>query len=214
MNPGSSERVVFVGPTRSGKTKLARTLLRGRPNVVVVDPKHQWEPEHADRLVKTLPHLETALNHSREDGRRIVYRPAKEHLLPSNGNLLDEVARLALERKNTLLYYDELVFVANATDFWKRAPHFYFAMTTGGGLGVGLWGSVQRPSHVPMIVFTESEYRATFYLRNKSDRDRMQDTMGDDIPWSTLRRNKYAFCFADDMDTTAPLRLKFLPRAA
>jgi len=214
MLPRSNERVVFVGPTRSGKTRLARTLLRGRPNVLIVDPKGQWQADPGDLIAKTLPQLAQRLNAARDTGRRVVYRVPKEHLLPANAWYLDEVARMVLDRGKTLLYYDELVFVANGTDFTKRAPHFYFAMTTGASRGVGVWGSVQRPSHVPSIVFSETEYRATFYLRKASDRDRMEEVMGDDVPWDVLRRNRYAFVFADDLDTTRPLRLNFTDRAA
>lgn len=211
MNPKSNERCVFVGPTGSGKTVLARTMLRGRENVLIVDPKGQWETSPGDLVAKNLKDLEAKLNFARKDGRRVVYKVPREHLLPYNAAYLDDVARMVLERKHTLLYYDELVFVASATDFARRAPNFYFAMTTGRSSGVGVWGSVQRPSHVPSIVFSETEYRATFYLRKESDRDRMEETMGDDIPWDVLRANRYAFVFADDLDITKPLTLKLLP---
>ena len=219
FQPESNRNLVGVGPTRTGKTVVARALLADRKNVLLVDPKHEWKPrpQYGDRVAKNLRELGKQLNRSRDDGRRVIYKPPKEHLLPGNSQYLDEVAYMALSRKNTLLFYDELVFVANGSDFTRRAPNFYFCLTTGNGLGVGVWGLCQRPTHIPLIVLTESTYRYTFYLRKQSDRDRMEELLGEDIPWEVLRRNRYSFVFGDDMDTSAPTRLNLtnsVPRVA
>ncbi len=214
--PKPNERLVIVGPTRCGKSYLARTLLRGAPNVLVVAPKgpKSWPLDAGDLRAVNLKQLAQRLDEARKTGARVVYYPPREHLLPENSADLDEVAAMALERRNTLLFYDELVYVANGNDFTKRAPHFYFALTTGGSQGVGVWGLCQRPSHIPAIVFTESEYRATFYLRKKSDRDRMEDALGDEVPWDILRRNRHSFVFGDDMETSHAMKLSPIRRAA
>lgn len=203
-----SNRVVIVGPTGCGKSVLARKLLAQQDQAIIVDPKHQWKPRKGDHLATNIKELKSALNKMRgEDGNHVVYRVPREHLLPQNAEFLDQVPALALERKNTLLFYDELVFVAGSSDFFRRAPNFYYAMTTGRGLGVGVWGLAQRPTWIPVIVFSESDYRATFYLRKRTDRARLEEFLGDEIPWGVLRAKKHSFVIGDDMKTSPPLRL-------
>ncbi|MGH7745999.1 MAG: ATP-binding protein, partial [Candidatus Dormibacteria bacterium] len=114
--PKSCDRVCIVGPTGSGKSVLARSLLANREHVLVVDPKHQWAPQHGDDVtVKSgLRALNHALNRARKNGETVIYRPSREDL--ADPARLDEVAKMALARKNTLLYYDELVFVAQGSN--------------------------------------------------------------------------------------------------
>lgn len=204
--PKHDERVVFIGPTGSGKTTLARFMLSLQEDVLFVDFKHR-EPLRADDLEAVdLVSLHNALDRASETGQRVLYRVPSDHLLPQNARQLDYVAKLALERGDTLIYYDDLVHVARGNDFFERAPFYYLAVTTGREKRVRVWGSVQRPTWIPLIALSESDLRATFYLRATEDRKRVQSFMGE-LPWNVLQREQHSFVMATDLKTTNPLRL-------
>lgn len=209
--PERNQRAVFIGPTGSGKTYLARRLLESLgDDYIVVDPKRQWEPPSniEARIVVNRKQLDAALTASARDGQPIIYRPSKAEV--SSGDWsgpCDYVASRALERRHTTLYYDELAYVASGSDFRSKAPNYYYAITTGRSLGVGVWGSVQRPAWIPRIALTESDYRYTFYLRSESDRSTVEGLMGDGVSWDRLRRIPYSWYCATDVELVGPRRI-------
>lgn len=228
--PKPTDRVINVGPTGSGKSILAEFLLsyvtaEFRANVVIVDPKHGWFYRKVDSrknptgyinkykqpiyVAEDLDELEEAMDEQRETSYQILYRPPKEHLVRQNAKELDTVASLVFERGHTTLYYDELYMVANGSDFQVRAPNYFYCVTQGRSKKIGVWGSVQRPSWIPLIALTETEVRSTFYLRNWEDRKRMDKVLGDGIPWENLRIHKHSFVQANDMEVTGVNRLQF-----
>lgn len=212
--PPPAARLAFVGPTGSGKSYLAREILRHYRNVIIVDPKHQWSwkrprDEWYELRAATLGQLYKQLQAADATGQPVLYRPPPEDLLPMNCRNLDHVADLALQRRNTILYYDELVYISGSSDWQVRAPKWYQAMTTGRTRGVGVWNAFQRPSWVPMVALTEAEERFIFYLRNKDDRRRMEEGTGEDlIPWGTLRQAPHTYVISTDSGTTGARRLK------
>lgn len=225
--PKPTDRAVFVGPTGSGKSVLAEMLLsyvtaRLSANVVIVDPKHGWEFHRAKNetgyvnkykqplyVASDLDELEDALDEQRENGFQVLYQPPKEHLVRQNADKLDEVASIVFDRGHTTLYYDELYMVANGSDFQRRAPNYFYCVTQGRAKKIGVWGSVQRPSWIPLIALTETEVRSTFYLRNADDRKRMEKVLGDGVPWEKLQKFPHSFVQANDMEITGVNRLQF-----
>lgn len=209
--PPANSRVCFCGPTRSGKTYLARSWLRTYNNVAVLDPKRQftWH-EHGKRFARiatTYRQFEKLMVKSEADGYPVIYRPPEEHLLPEHAEYLDGFFRYCLERRNTLAYVDELYYVASGSDFTKRAPFYFRAVTTGASKGVGVWSSFQRPTWVPLISLSETDMRAVFFLRFEADRKRIEENFGP-VPWDLLRMNKYSFVLSTDEWTSGVLRLK------
>jgi hypothetical protein len=211
--PKPNERACFVGPTRCGKTQLAKRLLVHYRNVIAVDPKHQfsWDLESNPRfrrIAYSLGDLRTQLEdvEKTQTGEPIIYRPPPAHLLPANAHELDAIAKIAWDRGGTLLYYDELYFIASSSDFANRAPFFFYCVTAGGQKGIGVWSAFQRPAWVPIIATSETDYRFVFYLRLKADRDRAEDMCGD-VPWSALQRVKHSFVWATDQELSTPQRL-------
>ncbi len=211
--PKPNERACFVGPTRCGKTMLARKLLVHYRNVIAVDPKHQFtwglDNPRFQRIALSLPDLTAQLAEveAARSGDAIIYRPPPDHLLPANAHLLDAVARIAWDRGGTLLYYDELYFVASSSDFANRAPFFFHCVTAGAGRGVGVWSAFQRPAWVPVVATSETDFRFVFYLRKRADRDRAEDMCGD-VPWNELQKNKHSFVWATDQELSSPQRLQ------
>lgn len=221
--PKATDRAIFVGPTGSGKTRLAEYMLAFYRNVVIVDPKRGWffkrnktsETGYINRfkqpiyVAEDLDALADALNEQREKPHHVLYRVPKEHTVREHSDKLDEVAAMVFERGHTTLYYDELYTVANGSDFQRRAPNYFYCVTQGRSKKIGVWGSVQRPSWIPLIALTETEVRSTFFLRSGDDRKRMDKVMGDGIPWERLQRFHHSFVQANDMETTGVRTLLF-----
>lgn len=202
--PKTNNRVAIYGPTGCGKTVLCESLLRMYDNVVKMDFKHHLEvnKKAGDLEVNNVRELHKAMQkQDKEPERQIIYRVPREQLLKDNSAQLDTVPKLCMERGHTLLYYDDVVYVAGATDYQQRAPNFFFVLTVGRGKGVGAWCVSQRPAMIPVSVHTESDVRVTFYLRRDADRKRVEEAFGtDEIPWEDLRRNPYSFVMGTDLE--------------
>lgn len=196
--PLPNQRLAVYGPTGSGKTYLCERLLDNYDNVIKMDFKHHLNPR-GGIIVDSFAKLHKELKQQDQTGRAIIYRVPREELLPENGHLLDRVPELVMRRKHTLLYYDDVVYVASSSDYTKRAPHFYYALTVGRGIGVGVWCLSQRPARIPVSVHTESDMRITFFLRRQSDRKMAEESFGNDtIPWESLRKQEFSFVAGTD----------------
>lgn len=207
--PKPNQRVAVYGPTGCGKTYFCKNILKQYANVIQIDFKHHLTVSQGDYEAENLKQLTQAMRKQDETGEHIIYRVPRAHLLKENAASLDTVAALAMERGNTILYYDDVVYVAGATDFQQRAPNFYYALTVGRGKGVGVWACSQRPSRIPVPVHTESDTRITFYSRRKTDRATIEESFGsDEIPWETLRRTRFSFVMGNDLWTSKPMKLR------
>jgi hypothetical protein len=178
--------------------------------VVKLDFKHHLHKRKHDLEAKDISGLYKAMKAQDKDPeRQIIYRVPREALLKDNAAQLDKVPGLAMERGHTLLYYDDVVYVAGAMDYQQRAPNFFYSLTVGRGKGVGVWCVSQRPALIPISVHTESDVRVTFYLRRLSDRKRVEESFGSDqIPWSQMKVQPYSFVMGNDMTLTQPHRVR------
>lgn len=158
-----SDRVAFVGRTGSGKSYLARSLLRGVNRLVVFDPKGTlgganwglttWEDGGSDALA--------------EDRFRVRVRT------PLDGNW-DPYLDAVMESENVTLYIDEVYGVVqgrNPTDSLRAV------ITRGRELGIGVWSATQRPKDIPLVIVSESDWFFMFQLRVEGDRKRMAEFM-------------------------------------
>lgn len=168
LRPKAQERMLIVGATGTGKTTLARELLRGFPSVLVIDPKCTYDPQ--DDRYKMVRSPRALRWWGRGDF--LHYRPDPLHQTVS---AYDDVYKWAYDRRDILVYTDETYLTMRHTisPDWQRA-----LVTCGRELGVGAIFATQRPSGIDLRIYTESENKACFYLAHFDDRRRMCDEMG------------------------------------
>lgn len=173
-----SDRVAFVGKTQSGKTHAAGILLSGIRRLVVIDPKGKLSNSARQRADKYSWHLTEW--HSREGGtvREAMQRGEAGRLrvpAPLDGNY-EPYFRWAYGIENVTVYIDEMYGTVTGTrpGQWLNALY-----TRGAEMGIGVWACTQRPSNVPAIMFSESEWLFLFRLTKADDRKKMREEIGE-----------------------------------
>ena len=162
----TDERAAIVGTTGSGKTVLAHFLLYwAGDRVIVIDPKHTFHHEDF-KEARRLPFFGNKF--------KIIYRPKAE----DDDNLFS-LLREAYKRGNVIIYVDELATLAR---FFPRSTALLEDISrTGRERSISLWGATQRPRHVPVSFFTESEVWFVFLLRDPRDRGHLRDMVGAEV---------------------------------
>lgn len=167
----SSQRIAFAGKTGSGKTFLARYLLRPFRRLIVIDPKMvlgipKWNLEPLDsKILKDL--------RAGEAGRVRIWEPPA---YDKDGNPnWDAIFELVWELGNITLYIDEMYSVCVNG---RLSPALRRLYTQGREPGIGTWASTQRPAFVPNEMFSEAEWDFIFMLRMEKDRKKIADGTG------------------------------------
>jgi ABC-type dipeptide/oligopeptide/nickel transport system ATPase component len=174
LSIGADERVALVGTTGSGKTTLALVLLQYTNRLIVLDPKgnmsraqkpewrlDEWSEKAADQLA---------------EGGGTVDKPLRLRIaLPVGEEDWEPILRRLMQLRNVIIYVDEISGVA-PTHVAK--PFFKALYTRGREFGLGTWGAMQRPSGVPLVTLTESNWYYLFRTKLEADRERMAEFMG------------------------------------
>lgn len=159
LNIRRTDRACFFGRTGSGKTTLARRLLRSCSlPFVVLDPKHRYEDEGVQ--------VTHAFN--RKLSEQII------RVDPIGGGeeleLWDEVIYNVWKHGDTILYADEATLL---TPPRSVLPELGRAIRTGRERNVAVWIGSQRPKDIPSVVFTEAEHFFLFRLQWDADREKV-----------------------------------------
>jgi hypothetical protein len=161
----ANTRVALVGTTNSGKSYLARYLLKDCQRLIVANPKGLPE---VPKEFKLIPWAK---------GYKLLERgePARVHLPPQTSAADWEAAFDAIFRlRGVIFYLDELYGVGPPTGSIGLNKLY----TQGRALNIGVWASFQRPTRVPLFTLSEASWVFTFRLRLKVDRERMAEICG------------------------------------
>jgi len=172
--PGYDSRLLLLGTSGSGKTRLLRELLAaGYERWIAIDAKGDFWPKGRDYRLLSRPPWEDPKAWGSD---RILYRPATADT--RKGASLDAVLRWIYERQRAR--YDDrrrrpgpgLILAVEEAFMLSRSGHTQAlsdAAVSGRGLNLGLWVASQRPRWIPVEVRSESDRWFVFPLGYEED---------------------------------------------
>lgn len=167
----ASNRVLIAGKTGSGKTYLARQLLLNVQRLILIDSKgtlNNWQDNTLNKR--------NWRNFVKGDiGRFRLQPPIVDNPFNWYENLFERLYYL----KNFTLYIDEIYGVippGQRIGKWLNA-----LITRGREKNIGVWGSTQRPTWIPLSFISEVDYLFVFQLQLASDRQRLASVGGEKL---------------------------------
>ncbi len=187
-----NERVYIVGKTRSGKTFLARHLMRPVRRLVVIDPKNalkgwgleEWSPE----TVKTF-----------EEGEDIQLRVGPEPV-EDIVRYWNDIFWIIFEAGDCVVYIDEAYLLSEGQ---KYPQALMFIWTAGGERDIGAFSVSQRPRFIPKYLISEAEHFFVFRLLLEDDRKHVASFTHADMVNPIPREDKHGFYYMD-LDSFEP----------
>lgn len=200
LRPKLDQRMILVGATGTGKTTLARHLLRPLKTVCIIDGKCTYGGKEGEPGY-TMVRSPAQLKRLRASVELIQYRPDEHHQSVSD---YDEVFKWLYRRTKITIYNDEafLVHHGSYAPDWLRA-----CVTCGRELGIGMITATQRPRGIDLRLLTEAEIFVAFALRHKDDRKRMAEMGGEDFMTEPPPHAFWLWRAGDRQATLARLKL-------
>ena len=164
--PPHDQRMMIVGASGTGKTTLAREILRNYGRVLVIDPKCTYGDKKGEpgfTLVRS-PRQLRSLN---QGHTHIQFRPGEDHqTLVAYNEVYEWAYRQGQRGVGYMVYTDEVYLVMAGSSSPKWLTN---CITCGRELGVGMINGSQRPIGVDRRIFTESETFVAFRLMHEDD---------------------------------------------
>lgn len=182
-----NDRTLIVGQTESGKTFVAERLLEPAERLVVFDAKGN---------LKERFHLQEM---SRKNRRKLEKGGPIRLQIPQPTMSLNDLPLYYEEVIEELMYYGNLTVymdeTSRVTGYTNNVlPQFGRMYTQGREVNqVGVVASIQRPSRMPMILFSEAQHFLAFRLNLDADRKRMAETMGETVRTPILDKHGFYY---------------------
>jgi hypothetical protein len=192
--------VFIAGATGSGKSFLAEEYLRGYDYVIKLDTKleteERWEagesPWRGLEEGKDFVVCQSLVECQQADTHKIIYSVPYDEQNEDNFN---EFFRWVFERKNTIVWIDELM---SFTTSFKYPYELGRCMIMGRSKGVGIWACTQRPQGIPSIVMANCKYFFIFRLNRYEDRKTVVNNTGFPEMMQTPTGHEFWYCKMGD----------------
>lgn len=172
--------------TESGKTFLAKDILKDVPRLVVVDTK--------GNLGEAMNLIPATRRNWRKfimgENMRLQLIPPESTKLSDLSEWVDRNLWLAYKAGNCIVFIDESHHIAPSST--AISPALTALYTRGRepikdkkgrliGGNIGVIACAQRPSRIPLFLMTESTHFFVFRLQDGNDRDRMSEYAGKSV---------------------------------
>jgi hypothetical protein len=189
-----NDRISGWGKTGSGKSTGMKVLvLQNLDRFVFYDDKREEFRKMDLPVIRGPEQAHEAMFAENPEERldKFCYVPENS----SDEDEFNEICRYVYEHRNHFLYMDELMGVYS--DVGNVVKYHGKIMTEGRGRGVGIAQNSQRPRHVPLRCFSESEHHLCWYLKHSSDRDHMEGII-DTTAETIANLGEYEFVYDHD----------------
>lgn len=174
------EHVAYLGPTGTGKSNAAITMLRPRRFVLALDPKG------GDQTLKKLgyPRMKTwppprKFWRDIEDGKPsrwiVGFVPQVREEYVKLGQMLDACMGDVFTAGGFTVYIDELEIAAR---FMKLSGSIELFLIAARNRGISIVTSFQRPAYVPTTATSQATYFVTYYTRDTEVVGRLGEMAG------------------------------------
>jgi hypothetical protein len=164
------QRLTFIGQTGSGKSVVARYLLKiARKRgwrIVIIDPKRDWmkylgqKYEYAEKGLGTVDRPRLV----REFDERLAVQII--HPIEYDAHT-EKFLNAVIAKRNCIVYIDEITQLATASIVPRQIKIIW---TQGRSLNIGAWCATQRPKGIPLVVKDQSEVWFLFRVNSFDDR--------------------------------------------
>jgi len=161
------EHVTFLAPTQAGKTTLAFDLLgvtatKNLPvTVLVMKPRDsvvrgfvdRYKKSHDWKEVKQWPPMIRGKHAGYVLWPRFQFDPKKDN--PKQKGMFRKAILDTYGKGNGIVFGDELYGLVQELELDDELIALW---SRGAGMGAGLWGASQKPSHIPLWAYSQVEH--------------------------------------------------------